>query len=52
MIWVERNGRPQPVIETQEGYFAVRISPNGRSLALGMEGANTTVRVYDLACAD
>jgi serine/threonine-protein kinase len=49
VVWVDRDGRVEPLIEEERAYAEVSISPDGRSLALSIEGANTTLWIYDIA---
>ncbi len=48
VVWVDRKGRSQPLIEEQRAYYDPRLSPDGRFLALTIEAANSNVWVYDL----
>ena len=49
LVWVDREGRSQPLIETPRPFLAARISPDGRSLALDVEGPNRSLWLYDFA---
>ena len=48
VLWVDREGQAQPLIETPRGFYLPRLSPDGRLLALNISGANGSVWVYDL----
>ena len=48
MVWVDRQGRSQPLIEASGAYRPTRISSDGRSLAVYVEGANANVWLYDI----
>jgi serine/threonine protein kinase/Tol biopolymer transport system component len=49
-VWVDRNGRTQPVSALPEGSLGFpRVSPDGRWLAFGTGGLNRSVWVHDLA---
>ena len=50
VVWVDRQGRTEPLIEARRAYSqAPRLSPDGRSLAVWIDGANNSVWVYDIA---
>jgi len=49
VVWADREGRIQPLIETRRAFAAAKISPDGRLLALDVEGANSNVWVHDIA---
>ena len=49
VVWVDRDGGVEPLIETRRAFRSARLSPDGRSVALGLEGANISVWVYDLS---
>ena len=48
LVWVSRTGVITPVGAPPFTYWSVRISPDGRRLALGVEAASYGVWVYDL----
>ena len=48
VVWVDREGRSQPLIEEKRAFLSSRLSPDGRSLALTIAAANDSVWVYDL----
>ena len=49
VVSVDRSGRAEPLIEPSRAYFGwVRFSPDGRSLALSIDGANLSVWIYDM----
>jgi serine/threonine-protein kinase len=37
LLWVTRNGSTRPASDAQRAYFGPRLSPDGRSVALGVE---------------
>ena len=49
VVWVDRKGRSQPLIEAPGAYNQPRISPDGGSLALSVNEANVNVWLYDIA---
>jgi Tol biopolymer transport system component len=46
---VDRNGRPQKLALPPRSYLHPRISPDGRRLAIEVEGSNHDIYVYDFA---
>jgi Tol biopolymer transport system component/tRNA A-37 threonylcarbamoyl transferase component Bud32 len=48
LFWVDRKGATQQLPAPPRGYMSPRLSPDGRRLAVGIEGANPGVWVYDL----
>ena len=48
MVWVDRQGRSEFLIEAPAAYQPTRISSDGRSLAVYVEGANANVWLYDI----
>ena len=51
VVWVDREGQTQQLIETPRAFFDVRVSPDGRFLALLVDAANANLWVYDIARA-
>ncbi len=49
VVWVDRQGLLEPLIDTPRAFRAPSLSPDGRFLALWIDGANTGVWVYDIA---
>ena len=49
VVWVDRRGRLQPLIDTGRRFQAPRLSPDARFLTLWIDGANASVWVYDIA---
>ncbi len=45
LVWVDRKGRSEPVIEDKRSFNGPRISPDGRKLAMWMDGQ---VWIYDI----
>jgi len=48
IVWVDRQGRSQPLLDTPRPYFNLRLSPDGGRLAVTIGEANTSLWVYDL----
>ena len=48
VIWVDRQGAREPVLDEPMAYFSVRISPDGQRLAYTTLGSNRGVWVHDL----
>jgi serine/threonine-protein kinase len=52
LVWVDRNGQPEPLPSLpSRSYLHPRISPDGRQLAVEVEGPNHDFYVYDFARA-
>ncbi len=49
LLWVDRKGAAQPLPMPSRGYGNPRLSPDGRRLAVGIEGTNPGTWLYDLA---
>ena len=49
LVWVDRSGTARDVGETVRPYCSVRLSPDGRRLALWIEESETHCWTYDLA---
>jgi Tol biopolymer transport system component len=49
LVWVDRNGAIEPLMEARRAFADVRLSPNGQQLAVLIQGPNDHVWVYDLA---
>ena len=49
VVWVDRDGNVEPLIETPRAFMTAGLSPDGRMLALEIDGASKSVWVYDLA---
>ena len=49
LVWVDRSGKPEPLPLPPASYLYPRISPDGRSLAVEIEGPNHDFYVYDFA---
>ncbi|HWU37630.1 MAG TPA: hypothetical protein VN203_08230, partial [Candidatus Acidoferrum sp.] len=47
LLWVDRNGAARPLPAPSRGYMSPRLSPDGRRLAVGIQGANPGVWLYD-----
>ena len=48
-VWVDRNGQRSPLPLPPRSYLHPRLSPDGRQLAIEMEGAAHDIFVYDIA---
>ena len=48
VVWVDRQGRTRPLIDTPGFYVGPQLSPDGRLLAITKGGANGSNWVYDL----
>ena len=51
LYWVDRNGRSEKLPLPPRSYLRPRISPDGRRLAIEVEGSSHDVFVYDFARA-
>ena len=49
LVWVDRTGTEQPVIETPRLYSDPRLSPDGQRVALSIQQESGDVWVYELA---
>ncbi|HXV59267.1 MAG TPA: protein kinase [Vicinamibacteria bacterium] len=49
VVSIDRQGREEPLIETVGAFQNVRLSPDGRQLALEIGGANQALWTYDLS---
>ncbi len=49
LVWVDRSGKAEPVPLPQASYLYPRLSPDGRSLAVEIEGPNHDFYFYDFA---
>ena len=48
LVWVDREGAVEPLGAPPRAYFDPRLSPDGRRLAVRIEGENRDIWVYDL----
>jgi serine/threonine-protein kinase len=51
LVWVDRTGKEEPLPLPPASYLYPRLSPDGRSLAVEIEGPNHDFYVYDFARA-
>lgn len=51
LVWVDRSGNAEPLPLPPASYLHPRISPDGRSLAVEIEGPNHDVYLYDFSRA-
>ena len=49
LVWVSRSGTEQPVAAPARAYRGPRLSPDGRTVAVAIEGRETEVWLYDLS---
>jgi len=49
LVWVDRDGKEEPLPLPPASYLYPRLSPDGRSLAVEIEGPNHDFYVYDFA---
>jgi serine/threonine protein kinase/dipeptidyl aminopeptidase/acylaminoacyl peptidase len=49
LVWVDRNGKAEPLPLPQASYLYPRIAPDGRSMAVEIEGPNHDFYFYDFA---
>jgi len=47
-VWVDRNGKEEPVPAPARNYVMPRISPDGKRVAAGIEEAESQIWLYDL----
>jgi eukaryotic-like serine/threonine-protein kinase len=48
LVRVDRTGRARPLMDARRVFDGLRFSPDGRRIALGIEGANAQVWLFDL----
>ncbi len=48
LVWVSRTGMEQPVAAPAQAYLGPRVSPDGRRIAVAIEGQETQIWQYDL----
>jgi serine/threonine-protein kinase len=48
LVWVDRNGKEQPVAAPIRAYLFPRLSPDGKQVAIGITEETTQVWSYDL----
>ena len=48
LVWVNRNGKEQPIAAPVRAYLFPRISPDGKHVALGITEETTQIWSYDL----
>ena len=48
LVWVDREGREDPVVAAPQAYQEFTLSPDGTQLAVRVTGDNTDVWIYDL----
>ena len=49
LVWVDREGKVQPLTETRRSFSQPRLSPDGKKVAVTVEGPNPDVWVYEIA---
>jgi len=48
LVWVDRKGEEQPLEAPPRNYLNPRISPDGKQVAVVVQGANDDVWIYDI----
>jgi serine/threonine protein kinase/Tol biopolymer transport system component len=48
LVWVSRNGEEQPLNAPSRGYFAPRLSPDGRRVAVVVAEQDSQIWLYDV----
>ena len=48
LVWVDRAGREEPIGMTSRAYRVPRLSPDGRRIAVDIEGPGANLFLYDL----
>ena len=48
VLWIDRQGRSEPVIEEPRSFGAPRLSPDGQQVALMINSANLSLWIFDL----
>ena len=49
LVWVDREGREEPITMPPRPYYAARLSPDGTRVAVEVREENTDIWVHDLA---
>ena len=49
LVWVDREGREEPVAMPPRPYYAARLSPDGTRVAVEVRDENTDIWVHDLS---
>ena len=49
LVWVDRKGMAHPLPAPPNAYVSPRLSPTGQQLAIGIQGTNSGLWVYELA---
>ncbi len=49
MVWVDRNGKEQPLAAPAHAYLQPRISPDGRRVAVAITEQDSEIWMYDLS---
>ena len=49
VVWVDRTGRVEPLIETPRPFGPLSLSPDGRTLALQVQGGIDSIWLYEMA---
>ena len=49
LVWVDREGREEPIAMPPRPYFAARLSPDGTRVAVEVRDENTDIWVHNLA---
>lgn len=51
MVWVDREGNVEPLNAPARPYFGPRLSPDGRQIAIEVQGERSQIWTYDIASA-
>ena len=49
MVWVDREGNVEPLKTPARPYFGPRLSPDGRQVAIEVQGPRSQIWTYDIA---
>jgi len=48
LVWVDRQGKVQPLIEAPRNFREARLSPDGQRIAIGIEGSPRDLWIYEI----
>lgn len=48
LVWVDRRGNAQPLLDTPRDYRQARLSPDGQRIAIGIEGSPRDLWIYEI----
>ncbi len=49
LLWVDREGRTNPVIDKRQAYWTPRLSPDGNRLAVAIQNESFDIWIYEIA---